>query len=60
LFGSQSPQFPPKRGTPPDEPQPRIVKKKVDITQLAFGFWLLKIFFQSFSLVALQNLHMII
>ena len=26
FFGSQAPQSPPRRGTPPDEPQPRMVE----------------------------------
>ena len=31
FFGSQSPQLPPRRGTPPDDPQPNIVKRSLSI-----------------------------
>ena len=32
FLGSQSPQFPPRRGTPPEDPQPRIMNRICPIT----------------------------
>ena len=59
LLGSQSPQLPPKRGTPPDDPQPNIVKERLAIIKWAYKLRLLGKDVQSFFLIDVQSFHMI-